>query len=197
MWKITRPDGKRLLAGAVLVATVILVSTPARSHPFKEKIYSADITPLYKWTDVIDRMDADQVTTASFHRVWDGPPTPAGVRMINEAVNRFRFINDMAGWGKSDYWQTPGEFLLNGGGDCEDFAITKYAWLKAAGVREQDMRIAVVKDRFLKTMHTLLLVDVNGERLVLDNQEMKTGGYIMQKRYEPLFSFNREAWWLY
>ena len=196
MWKITRPNGKRVLAGAVLVMTVISVTTPARSHPFEEKIHSGDISPLYKWTDVIERMDSDP-DTVFFHRIWDGPPTPARVRMINKAVNEFRFINDMAGWGMSDYWQTPREFLSNGGGDCEDFAITKYAWLKALGVREQDMRIAVVKDRFLRTMHTLLFVDINGERLILDNQEAKTGGHIMQSRYEPLFSFNRESWWLY
>ncbi len=169
----------------------------AHAHPFKEKQVFSDITPFYKWVDVLNRMETEPENIDNFSRIREKYLTSSTIRKVNDFVNSYSFIDDTARWGASDYWQTPGEFFSSGGGDCEDYAITKYAWLKTLGVNEDNMRIAVVHDRFLKTMHTLLFVDINGKSMVLDNQEKKPESHIMEVRYEPLFSFNRNSWWLY
>ena len=47
-----------------------------------------------------------------------------------EAVNRFfnttvPFRSDAKHWKKDDYWASPYEALVTGGGDCEDYVIAK------------------------------------------------------------------------
>lgn len=35
----------------------------------------------------------------------------------------FSYVSDEAKFGQEEYWQTPGERILSGGGDCEDWAV--------------------------------------------------------------------------
>jgi predicted transglutaminase-like cysteine proteinase len=164
----------------------------------QEKEYSTDISPLYKWTDVLERMERD-TDRATF------PPKPemkllpalAAVETVNETINAYPFIDDRDLTQKSDYWQTPAEFVFRGGGDCEDFAIAKYSWLQELGVPEQSMRIAIVNDRVLDQPHALLLVDLEDRMLALDNRSDETEGEVVLAQYTPIFSFNREGWWRY
>jgi len=182
---------------ALCFFAAFFICTSSHASTYKERKAFSDISPFYKWTDVIRRMDAEQEELPAFSKLDENRISIATVKKINESVNEFRFIDDESGWGKSDYWQTPQEFFAAGGGDCEDFAIAKYAWLKSLGLQEENMRIAIVRDKFLQSMHTLLLVNVEGKSLILDNQEKKTEGFILDSRYDPIFSFNRQAWWLY
>lgn len=46
----------------------------------------------------------------------------------------FIFEKDQRLYGKSDYWQSPEEFLKTGKGDCEDFAIFAQALLRRNGI---------------------------------------------------------------
>ncbi len=75
--------------------------------------------------------------------------------------------------GESDYWADPVEFLTHGG-DCEDFAIAKYASLRMLGVPEDHLRIAIVRDLQKQVMHAILIVYTdNGDALILDNQNRR------------------------
>ncbi|MCB1551178.1 MAG: transglutaminase-like cysteine peptidase, partial [Alphaproteobacteria bacterium] len=76
---------------------------------------------------------------------------------VNTLLNKVKYIGDSRNWGKSDYWETPVEFLTRGG-DCEDFAIAKYVSLRALGVPESLLRIAVVKDLEKGIPHAILIV---------------------------------------
>ena len=50
---------------------------------------------------------------------------------INDFFNqKIRFAEDIEVWGISDYWATPLESIGQQAGDCEDFAIAKYIFLK-------------------------------------------------------------------
>jgi predicted transglutaminase-like cysteine proteinase len=118
----------------------------------------------------------------------------AGV--INELVNAYRYIDDISNWGAEDYWQTPEEFYRRGGGDCEDFAIAKYEWLRALGVPEDNLRLMVVQDTVRGIPHSVLLVNTGTETLVLDNQEKTIRAAQTITRYEPIYSINRQAWYL-
>ena len=123
-------------------------------------------------------------------------PLKRQAAIINELVNAHRYIDDQSNWGRDDYWQTPGEFYRSGGGDCEDFAITKYEWLRTLGVPEKNLRLSVVYDAVRDLPHTILILKTGHENLVLDNQEKTIQRAENLTRYEPLYSINRQAWYL-
>lgn len=43
-----------------------------------------------------------------------------------------------------DYWQSPIETLVAGGGDCDDYAIAKYVSLRMLGIPAEQLRMSVV-----------------------------------------------------
>jgi predicted transglutaminase-like cysteine proteinase len=43
------------------------------------------------------------------------------VENVNNFFNDFTYISDQELYGKSDYWASPKEFVLNGGGDCKSY----------------------------------------------------------------------------
>ena len=115
---------------------------------------------------------------------------------VNKMINKTRYINDNRNWGKSDYWATPVEFFTKGG-DCEDYAIAKYASLRALGVPENRMRIAIVQDMVKNIPHAVLVVYGDDGAYILDNQSQAMKYAADIKTYKPIFSINRTAWWLH
>ena len=117
-------------------------------------------------------------------------------RSVNTMMNKKKYITDSKNWGKSDYWATPVEFMTRGG-DCEDFAIAKYVALRALGVPENRLRIAIVQDQKKNMPHAILIVYSEKDVVVLDNQikDMRSAKNITH--YKPIFSINRLAWWLH
>lgn len=115
---------------------------------------------------------------------------------VNDLINRQTYITDNRNWGKSDYWATPVEFLTRGG-DCEDFAIAKYTALRALGVPEERLRVAIVHDEIKDIPHAVLIVYTEKGAVMLDNQMDKPVKTSETSRYRPIFSINRTAWWLH
>lgn len=166
---------------------------------------STSLGAFTKWTAMFERFDAS-LNTASGQQAMDGLKNniqslrgqsilqmAAGV---NEIVNRVPYVNDITLYGKTDYWATPVEFMKNGG-DCEDFAITKYVSLRALGVPEERMRIMILQDLQKNIPHAVLIVYTESGPMVLDNQ-IKTITHVDRiTHYKPIFSINREAWWLH
>lgn len=157
--------------------------------------YSDDITPFRKWTDVLARMEVQKTPNIFFRP--DKPADISVVRVVNNVINGYAFLDDAGAGGGRDYWQTPQEFLARGGGDCEDFAIAKYVWLRDLGIPEHRMRIAVVFEKYTNIPHALLLVDLNGQSLALDSQAKEIKSGTVMARYTPVYSINRDGWWLY
>lgn len=115
---------------------------------------------------------------------------------VNRMMNEKKYILDNKNWGKSDYWATPIEFLARGG-DCEDFSIAKYFALRALGVPESHMRIAIVHDNQKNIPHAILIVYAENGPMILDNQIKQAVEASSVSHYRPIFSINREAWWLH
>jgi len=115
---------------------------------------------------------------------------------VNRHMNNSPYITDIINWGISDYWSSLFQFLRRDG-DCEDYAIAKYFSLKALGVDENNMRIAVVQDTNLDVPHAVLVVFEGDKTWVLDNQIP----YVVREKavlhYRPLYSINEHAWWLH
>jgi len=95
----------------------------------------------------------------------------------------------------NDYWQTPYQFLQQGGGDCEDFAIMKYMLLRELGWKREDMRIVVLNDTKKKTLHSVLAISLNGKAYILDNQTNIIYETKAIRHYAMIYSINELAWW--
>lgn len=116
---------------------------------------------------------------------------------VNTLLNARPYIEDTRNYSKTDYWATPVEFMERGG-DCEDFAIAKYASLRALGVPAEQMRVAIVYDKVMRLHHAILIVyDTNRRAYVLDNQERAVKDLASVNRYKPIYSINQKNWWLH
>lgn len=119
------------------------------------------------------------------------------VNAINATLNLLTYTNDDKKWGKPDYWATPREALLNDGGDCEDFAISKYFILRGLGIEEDKLQMMYTNVPSAGEAHMVLTYqpDQGSSPLVLDN--MKNDVLPTEKRPElvPIYSFNREGIW--
>lgn len=167
---------------------------------------SGNIAPFTKWTGMFDRFDRELKNSSSRSVIenWQkdlesfkGQSLKAMAKDVNEFVNKTKYIVDSKNWGKSDYWATPVEFLKRGSGDCEDFAIVKYTALRALGVPEERLRLAIVHDNYKNIPHAVLIVYTDEGSYILDNQVKTLASADRPGRYRPIFSINRHAWWLH
>ena len=108
---------------------------------------------------------------------------------VNLWLNSFPYKQDNHIYGKSDHWSSPTEFLIHGG-DCEDFAITKYITLRELGFTAEELNIAIVYDVFSGTDHAFLLVNQDGKEYVLDNRDHIISSDHYKDRYKPYYVFN-------
>ncbi|MCH8684066.1 transglutaminase-like cysteine peptidase [Pedomonas mirosovicensis] len=121
----------------------------------------------------------------------------AQMRLVNDTMNRVRYVTDQENWGVADYWETVDQFLARGAGDCEDFAIAKYMALKAAGFSPDEMRIVVLQDLNLGVPHAILAVREGNQWLILDNQIKQIMPDTAIVHYRPIYSINEKFWWLH
>ncbi len=82
-----------------------------------------------------------------------------------------------------DVWSTRSEFLRRGGGDCEEYAISKRDSLKDLGVDNQKC-LLVVQEKNTKKYHMVLAVweNLHKEPLILDNLSFRV--LPLSKRYD-------------
>lgn len=169
-----------------------------------EKV-SSDTSAFTKWSGMFNRLEQDLArnSNATLLTIWKGNlaalrdlPLEEMAERVNTLMNNVKYVRDGRNYGQSDYWATPVEFMRKGG-DCEDYAIAKYVSLRALGVPESRMRIAVVHDRKQNTPHAVLVVYTDTKALILDNQikTMRSSDDI--RHYRPIFSLNRTGWWLH
>lgn len=115
---------------------------------------------------------------------------------VNGYVNARPYVADEKNWKMQDYWATPGEFFARSG-DCEDFAIAKFFSLKHLGWRDDELRIAAVKDVKLGTGHAVLVVFHAGRTWLLDNQLARVTDLATIRHYQPVYSINESHWWVH
>lgn len=183
--------------------------TPLEAHPAVFQTVerrSGDLKAFTKWTAMFERFDHELKSGKNNHelQVWrtqlsalkDIVSLKSMAIQVNDLVNEIEYINDSRNWGKSDYWATPIEFLTRGG-DCEDFAIAKYTALRALGVPEERLRVAIVQDQVKNIPHAVLIVYTEEGPYILDNQIKTLVNAEYEGRYKPIYSINRSAWWLH
>lgn len=158
------------------------------------EIRSTDISPFTKWTDVRARLNSRTAALPESLKDLANASFADKVTGVNAYFNKMRYIEDKNNWGTSDYWATPKEFEAKGG-DCEDFAIAKYAALKSLGIAESQLRVAIVQDTWKGIPHAILVVYGEDGIKLLDNQYKDVKDAEGFDRYRPIYSINRTAWW--
>lgn len=128
------------------------------------------------------------------------------VKRINLFVNqRIRvFGNDIDIWGKSDYWATPLESLGRAAGDCEDFSIAKYLFLRELGVSDDKLRLTYVRaqiggpnSRIFQAHMVLGYYETpDAEPLILDNLIGDLRPASRRPDLKPIFGFNSNDLWV-
>jgi predicted transglutaminase-like cysteine proteinase len=116
------------------------------------------------------------------------------VEAVNRAVNQaIRYVSDYEQHGVADLWSSPLETLASGAGDCEDYAIAKFAMLRAAGLAEKDLKLLLVRDLAVRQDHAVLTVRIDGRWLVLDNRRMALIETADLPEFMPLFAINHDG----
>jgi predicted transglutaminase-like cysteine proteinase len=169
--------------------------------------------PLPQWQGVLERLGAeaavyeackgDAACPSSAARQWlallemlRGAPPAIQVGEINRFINAWPYRADPEAYGERDHRATPLEFLEQSG-DCEDYAVVKYASLRRLGFRPEQLRLVVVRDTVRKIAHALLLVEVDSRWQVLDNLSDRILSPADIRHYRPYYSVNEEMRWLH
>ena len=122
--------------------------------------------------------------------------------LVNNFFNRhLRFEDDRQVWNTPDYWATPLEALSRSAGDCEDFAIAKFASLRMLGVPPERLRLIYVRanigaaDSGISQAHMVLgyYPTPDAEPLVLDNLDPAIRPASKRPDLTPVFSFNSQG----
>ena len=94
---------------------------------------------------------------------------------VNYYLNQLKHQSDILNHNKSDYWETPKEFLTCGYGDCEDYAIIKYFSLLKLGFSKDQLFITTAFEKYSGQYHMVLsyFESKNKAPLILDNLSFK------------------------
>lgn len=162
---------------------------------------SANLEPFPKWLGILQRcndaeglfglLPDDLRSQLAPHR---GDSLMSQMQFANRLVNRQAYRTDAHNWGERDRWSPPEEFLQRGG-DCEDFAVTKYIALRFLGVPPDDVRIAVVQDVERGMKHAIVAVYEGDVIWILDNQVQEIRRSSDVHRYRPIYTINENHWW--
>lgn len=114
------------------------------------------------------------------------------IEKINKYINAITPKYDVYNYNNDEYWATPFEFFKNGGGDCEDYVISKMYTLNLLGISSKNMYFSLVKEKFTGTNHIVLSLYIKKDNqfLVLDNLSTKVLPLKKRVDLEPLFLFN-------
>lgn len=164
-----------------------------------------------KWSGLQRRVDDDMVQLALCDGDREACVSPAALRLlaivdagrlregrarlgeINRAINlAIRSMSDEAQYGEADVWASPLTTFSRGAGDCEDYAIAKFAALRLAGIAPDDLRILILRDGRGED-HAVATVRLDGRWLTLDNRRMAMVEDGDIRHYQPTFVMGRDG----
>jgi predicted transglutaminase-like cysteine proteinase len=164
-----------------------------------------------KWSELQPRLLADKTTVAicrsnqtvcseaarRFLSIVElGRKHEGRVRLgwLNRAINMaIRPESDWSQYGLADFWASPLQTLASGAGDCEDYAIVKYAALRELGILPEDLRLVIVQDDKHEIGHAVVAVRFEQRWLILDNRTMAILDVEDVRNYRPLFALDEQG----
>ena len=200
----------------ILLAVAPVAAAPPLAYPElfgTRAIASTNTAQFWRWNGMLARWH-DEVRHASRpcpEGVWKlcepaewvrlvrelrDLPDRVKVERVNAALNRYPYTPSIKNWHESNYWETPFEFLRKSG-QCQDYAIAKFMLLRALGVPNDRLRIVVLRDAILQLDHAVVVVEIEGQALMLDNQFKRVMRPSDVQHYLPYYSINESGWWLH
>ena len=165
-----------------------------------------------KWLGLQRRLDDDMVQLALCDGDREACVAPAALRLlaivdaarqregrakfgeINRAINlAIHAVSDEAQYGETDVWASPLTTFGRGAGDCEDYAIAKFAALRLAGIAADDLRILIMRDDVRSEDHAVAAARLDGRWLTLDNRRMAMVEDADIRNYRPTFVMDRDG----
>jgi predicted transglutaminase-like cysteine proteinase len=201
----------------LLFLSLLLGAGPAEARHYPQLFNSNEIVstkfalrsgPVFNWSGMLQKWKggAPCESPVCSSKTWAGlvaevkavGDPKAQIKLVNDRINAHPYIEDMPNWQKSDYWATAFEFLKKNG-DCEDFSITKYMLLKAAGYPVENMRVFAVRLRNLNNIgHAILVVYQGDKAWVLDNRNTQVlDATRVASEFQPVLSMNEQMWWVH
>ena len=117
-----------------LILLIFIISMPLFSYEFKlnqKDLAYIDNSP--KKSFILNRLEKYQ-TLKTKVKDYD---LIRKLSHVNSFINKILPAHDISTSSSIDYWATPKEFLLQGHGDCEDYAIAKYFTLLELGIKKR------------------------------------------------------------
>lgn len=151
-------------------------------------------------------LEAKQIVLNLETLIDDLKPAPEleKLRKINSFFNlHINFVSDEENWGKKDYWATPLESIGKRKGDCEDYSIAKYIFLRELGIPDERLKLTYVKARiggpdsnvFQAHMVLSYYATPTSEPMILDNLVSEIHESSRRVDLRPIFSFNSQGLW--
>ncbi|QFU05572.1 Transglutaminase-like superfamily protein [Pseudoalteromonas sp. THAF3] len=131
-------------------------------------------------------------------------PETRKVQLVNQFfATQVRYRTDQLLYKQQDYWATPLETLGQGLGDCEDYAIAKYASLRMLGIADNKLRLIYVKaqiggprsQKFQAHMVLGYYSTPSSQPIILDSLTSAILPAAKRTDLYPVFSFNSEGLW--
>lgn len=170
----------------------VVANAPALVAQFDDRLYDKiqqqygdkGVAKVHAWRALIDQHQQDDE--------WQN------LTRVNDFFNANNFVNDIDHWQQDDYWATPLEFMLTGGGDCEDFSIAKYFTLRALGIPTEKLRLMYVTALEYQQAHMVLIYFESPKAMpvVLDNINPQILPANQRPDLAPVYSFNGDGLWL-
>lgn len=204
----------------ILVFFLLAPPTAEADYRFEEGLYLGSANLLPDWADTLERarhqqqsIDTCLANESLCDRSLRGVHTlvlraraldrEQQVRLINRYINRRHYRGDRSGEIESPLagetvrlpsrWSTLHEFMTRGG-DCEDYATSKYQLLRALDVPAEDLRVVVVFDRETREHHAVLAVRMSdGAAWLLDSDDRIYRGRPYGYRF--IYALNETSIW--
>lgn len=113
---------------------------------------------------------------------------------VNGLVNRSPYRSDLENFHTDEYWASPLEFLTFSG-DCEDFAIFKYALLRHLGLPAESLRVVLLRRKSDGVGHAVLAAYLDDKVYILDSANPQVRPQSEVTSYTAVFSFNETSRW--
>lgn len=130
-----------------------------------------------------------------------GAPDTDKLKAINNFFNsKLQYADDRLLWEKPDYWATPLESINRKAGDCEDYVIAKYTFLKTLRVSTDKLRLTYVRATIGTSARAHMVLSyyptLDGEPLILDNLTPEILPASSRPDLKPIYSFNDKKLWV-
>lgn len=157
------------------------------------------LSPTFSACAVTLALLSTPVNSGTWEQFW-GVKAPEDIvtwSAIHRHINHtYAYAEDQELFGQHDVWQTPLQFQLNGAGDCEDFAFTKFVEFTNSGAKDVLISYVQLRTSHGPVAHMVTLVLSEGRWWVFDNTRDVVVPLEHRDDLTLVYSFDREQIYL-